>query len=218
MRGTATEPRIGPNAISRLADCLTREGRTGEAEAVFGAAGLRRYLDTPPGEMVPEADVVALYGALFATLGPVRAKAMARSAGAATARYLLAHRIPRLVQAVLRLSPRRWAARALCKAIAGHAWTFAGGGTFEWRVAERATLTILRSPLARAARGDLAGCGHPVCDFYAGTFEGVFSALVDRRARATEIACAAAGAGACVFDVDFAPASPRAVSGVPQSV
>ena len=104
MRGTATEPRIGPNAISRLADCLTREGRTGEAEAVFGAAGLRRYLDTPPGEMVPEADVVALYGALFATLGPVRAKAMARSAGAATARYLLAHRIPRLVQAVLRLS------------------------------------------------------------------------------------------------------------------
>jgi divinyl protochlorophyllide a 8-vinyl-reductase len=41
----------------------------------------------------------------------------------------------------------------------------------------------------------------PACGYYAATFEGLFAALVHRRARVVEVACEAQGAPACVFEV-----------------
>ncbi len=189
--------RIGPNAILQLAGVLAREAGSDAAHAVFLAAGLRHHLDAPPTSMVPEEDVIALYAALGTAMGPTRAAALARAAGLATAEYLLAHRIPAAAKWTIAVLPARWGCRLLCGAIARHAWTFVGGGAFEWRLGADLELTIRDSPFARGRR-----TASPVCDFYAGTFEGLFRALIDRRARATETQCAATGAPVCRFTVE----------------
>ena len=186
--------RIGPNAITRVAEALRAAQGADATRALFDAAGLSRHLEHPPGHMVAEEDVVALHAALRATVPGWRI--VARDAGRRTGDYLLAHRIPRAVQAVLRLMPSRLAARMLSNAIARHAWTFAGSGRFSAHPGRPALLVIEGCPLARGA-----AAAHPVCDCYAATFERVFRALVHRRATATEIACEGTGAPACRFSI-----------------
>jgi divinyl protochlorophyllide a 8-vinyl-reductase len=181
--------RIGPNAVTRLAEALGAA-----APAVFAAAGLAHRLATPPGSMVPEAEVTALHRALRVGFAPETADRIAREAGRRTALYLLAHRIPRPLQALLRRLPAGLAARVLLRAIGRHAWTFAGSGTFRVLPGTPPRFAIEHGPIARAG-----AAAHPVCGYYAATFETLCAALVSRRARVEEIACEAMGAPACVF-------------------
>jgi divinyl protochlorophyllide a 8-vinyl-reductase len=193
MDGGATlAGRIGPNAVTRLAEALGPE----LARAVFGAAGLAHRLVDPPGRMVPEAEVIALHRALRHLLGGAEAEDVAREAGRLTARYLLGHRIPKPLQMLLRLLPAGVAARVLVGAIGRHAWTFAGSGRFRAIPGRPMRLEIEGGPIPRAGVAD-----HPVCGFYAATFETLFRDLVSPRTRVEETACEAMGATACVFEL-----------------
>ncbi|WP_257170103.1 bacteriochlorophyll 4-vinyl reductase [Bradyrhizobium sp. SRS-191] len=190
--------RIGPNAIIQTAEALRLllgEDATGR---VFAAARLKDYLSTPPAEMVDEAEVIRLHGALRTLLDDDTARAVSGKAGQLTAAYLLANRIPKAAQRVLRLLPARLSSRALSRAISAHAWTFAGTGIFTARAGRPTVYEISHCPLCRGHHGD-----HAICDFYAATFETLFRTLVHPEARAREIACEAAGASACRFEIDW---------------
>ena len=188
--------RIGPNAITRVAEALP--GLVGKAatQALFDMAGLAGYLQQPPEAMVDEREVTRLHAVLRAQLGASVAGLVARDAGRRTANYLLAHRIPKPVQALLRVLPAALAARVLLAAITRHAWTFAGSGAFTARAGRPVVLTIRGNPLCRGMSAEA-----PVCDFYAATFERLFCVLVHENARVVETACEAFGDAECRFDV-----------------
>ncbi|MBP0463348.1 bacteriochlorophyll 4-vinyl reductase [Roseomonas sp. PWR1] len=191
--------RIGPNAVTRLAEALEAVRGAGGARAVFGRAGLAHRLAAPPERMVEEAEVVALHAALRETLPAEEAEAIARDAGRRTADYLLAHRIPRPMRLVLPHLPARAAAWILLKAIGRHAWTFAGSGRFAVLPGQPVRFSIAGSPLARGAAATHAACG-----YYAATFEGLFRALVHPATRIEEVACEAMGAPCCLFEARWA--------------
>jgi len=188
--------RIGPNAITRVAEALLAEVGSAVRAEIFGRAGLDAYLREAPQQMVDEQEVIGLHHVLRARLAPEQARRVNRDAGARTGAYLLAHRIPRPVQGLLRVLPAPLAARVLVAAIRRHAWTFAGTADFRARGARPVGFTLAGCPLCRGARAD-----GPCCDFYAACFEHLFRALVHERATVRETSCAAAGDEACRFDV-----------------
>ncbi|KAB7643728.1 bacteriochlorophyll 4-vinyl reductase [Polymorphobacter fuscus] len=192
--------RIGPNAVTRMAEALTAHGGSGLTASIFAHAGLARYLATPPEAMVDETEVARLHLTVAARLQRHDGVAVARDAGRRTADYLLARRIPRAAQWLLRQLPRRTAAGIMARAIAGHAWTFAGSGRFNhvFDPADRRTLwlNIIDSPLCRDPEMPA-----PACDYFAATFEGVFGAILGPTTRVVEIECSASGAPACRFRV-----------------
>jgi divinyl protochlorophyllide a 8-vinyl-reductase len=195
----AAAARIGPNAITQVADALRRSHGAERGAQLFAQAGLTHHWIDPPAQMVDDAEVCALHRVLRAELGVTSAREVGRAAGAGTGDYLLAHRIPRLAQRVLRRLPAPLAARALLAAIRRHAWTFTGAGSFDAQPAVGAVrwrLTLHDAPLARGAQHNA-----PLCDYYAATFERLFVMLVHPRARVVEAACEAQGAAACVFEL-----------------
>jgi divinyl protochlorophyllide a 8-vinyl-reductase len=204
VRGTAGHggsdgdmPRIGPNAITRVAEALHAQLGDAAADAVFATAGLSGYRQRPPEAMVDERHVIALHRALRASLDADTTGAIARDAGWRTGDYLLAHRIPRPVQMVLKVLPAGWASRILLAAIGRHAWTFAGSGVFTAHGGHPSRFSIAGCPLCRDSRSTRMS---PSCAYYAATFERLFRELVARDARVTEIACEATGASACTFE------------------
>ncbi|NEV64220.1 bacteriochlorophyll 4-vinyl reductase [Thiorhodococcus minor] len=192
----SNQGRVGPNAVIRVFEALTAQRGADDAEAVFKTAGLDAYLGAMPTEMVDEGEVIALQNALRQHLGVTAARPVARDAGMRTGDYLLAKRIPRPAQAILKLLPPKLAAKTLLKAIRGNAWTFVGTGTFDADAAYPPRIRIQNSPLCRGASSD-----QPLCDFYAGTFERLFRELVQSKAQVTETACHAMGASDCEFEV-----------------
>lgn len=188
--------RIGPNAIIRVAEALrVQVGEPGTTE-LFRSAGLESYLQSMPVDMVDEREVIALHQRLRPALGPLQAREVAHEAGLRTADYLLANRIPRAAQRVLRVLPPALASRVLLRAIGGHAWTFAGSGRFRAEAGHPVRLSIADCPLCRGIAAE-----EPVCDYYAATFERLYRTLVSRRATAVETACQATGGPACVFEI-----------------
>jgi divinyl protochlorophyllide a 8-vinyl-reductase len=196
--------RIGPNAVIRLAEALGAQVGGERTAAVFGEAGQAAYLETPPADMVDERVVTALHLAMRRRLdGPEATRASIR-AGELTAEYLLANRIPRPVQAVLKVLPATAAARILVSAIGKHSWTFAGSGTFSVQFRPRP-----RHVLAPRLQFSIAGCPichgatlrEPSCAYYAATFERLFRTLVHGQASVVESQCQGCGASACLFDV-----------------
>lgn len=189
--------RIGPNAVTRMAEALRALYGETMAARIFAAAALTDMLRHPPEVMIDERDVARLHRSAHAALGATAAAAVARDAGARTGTYLLAHRIPRPVQWILRGLPAGLAARVLVVAIGRHAWTFAGSGEFGVRWQRRGVrLSIAQCPLCREVVAS-----DPACDFYCATFERLFGELVRAGSTVTEVTCQACGGGACVFEV-----------------
>lgn len=188
--------RVGPNAVIRVAEALGEARGADVVAQVFMAAGLEHYLTTLPSEMVDEREVTRLQAALREQLGLAVARPVSHDAGLRTGDYLLANRIPRPVQRLLEILPARLASRVLISAIRRNAWTFVGSGVFDGTPGRPTRLTVTDGPICRGASAD-----EPLCDFYAGSFERLFSRLVHPNARVTEIACQAHGADACVFEV-----------------
>ncbi|MCG5498580.1 bacteriochlorophyll 4-vinyl reductase [Ectothiorhodospira variabilis] len=191
-----TVARIGPNSITRMAQALRHQHDEPLTTRIFEAAGLTDHLTHPPTTMVDERDVTALHRALREALSPEQAAAVSLEAGHLTGDYLLANRIPKPVQSILKLLPAGPSSRILLKAIERNAWTFTGSGQFQVSHRPNLTLTITNSPLCRDAQS-----AHPVCDYYAGTFQRLFQVLVHPETRVTETQCAAAGVAHCVFEV-----------------
>ncbi len=190
--------RIGPNAIIRTIDALRERLGEPETEALLEAAGLSAYFHAPPEAMVPEREVTELFCTLYQRLGEAEAKTVARDAGRRTADYLLANRIPRFAQLVLRALPAKLAARGLLAAIGKNTWTFAGSGSVRLEPTRPARVTIANCPICRDVRSE-----QTACDFYAGTFERLFQELVDGKAAAQETVCQALGGDACTFSIIY---------------
>jgi divinyl protochlorophyllide a 8-vinyl-reductase len=191
--------RIGPNAVTRLAEAAHAALGGDATAALFEAAGLGDYLAAPPDAMVEEDEVVAVYAAL-ANAHPAASAAIATDAGARTARYLLANRIPQPVQWLLHALPAWAASRVLVMAIGRHAWTFAGTGAFA--VAPGPRVTVRGGPFAAPGAADA-----PLRAFYAAVFDTLFKTLVSRRARVEDTD---ATPGVCRFTVRWCTRSLRA--------
>jgi len=190
--------RIGPNAIIQVTRVLERVVGSMPAAELMTDAGLGGYLLAPPQHMVDEREVIALHAAVRRRLGPAGAGEVLRQAGTATGDYLLAHRIPRPAQLLLRALPAQIAARVLVATIARHAWTFAGSGRFAAQPGRPLVITIVDNPICRGISSPA-----PVCDYFAATFERLFQQLVHPRAAVIETQCAAAGAPSCRFEIDW---------------
>lgn len=188
--------RIGPNAIIRMAEALDAEIGTAATRRLFAGCGLAGYLDASPEHMIDEREVARLHAAIGAELGPDAAGIVCRSAGARTADYLLAKRIPRAAQWLLRALPARSASRLLLATIERNAWTFVGSGRLYATAQTPAQIVIVACPLCR----DMS-TGTSSCAYYAATFERLYRMLVHPDAVVREVRCAAAGSSACEFEL-----------------
>jgi len=196
--GTTPTARIGPNAVLQtLAAVEASEGRP-VAQAVARDAGLPS--DWPEG-LIPEAWFLAVVEATRRRLGRARAEAVLADAGARTARYVRAHRIPALFRALLRALPARLAVPLLLAAFRRHAWTFAGSGRFRVEGRYPGTLVLDDCPTCRSHDPTSGGA------YYAAAFENLLASAC-ARARVDEVTCRAQGADACRFRVGFEHAHP----------
>jgi divinyl protochlorophyllide a 8-vinyl-reductase len=180
--------RIGPNAVIQTAAALRDLEGAAKTDEIFAAAGLSRYLAALPEAMIDEREAADLFAAVYRCLPRERADAVAREAGTRTGDYILAHRIPKAAQTILRLLPRAMAGRLLLAAVAKHAWTFAGSGTAT-RPAPM-TLAIADNPIAM-----------PDCIWHTAVFTRLFARIVDPDTVVRHTACCHAGAPACVFTI-----------------
>ena len=190
--------KIGPNAITRIIEALRAVESPQAVQRIFQAARLETYLSERPTEMVDEHEVVRLHNVLHNDLGDDLARTVGWIAGELTADYLLRFRIPRPVQTALRCCSASFSSRLLSKAIAKNAWTFVGTGVFSARHGQPTLFTIRNCPICRGQRSV-----EPYCNFYAATFERLYSRLVHRRARVVEVGCQAKGALACTFEIKW---------------
>ena len=186
-------PRIGPNAILQLEEPLDR---------MLGQGALARILKLsrvcmPSGtEMVPQEDVGQVHHTMW-RLFPQQAETLSDEAGAGTARYIAANRIPRIARILLRALPRVLAERLLTKAIADHAWTFCGSGVLDTRRERGEIHFMLReNPLA----DKLTQPPHR-CIWHAAVFAELFSLILGRAYYCKEVSCCALGANLCHFVV-----------------
>ncbi|WP_196795247.1 bacteriochlorophyll 4-vinyl reductase [Porphyrobacter sp. AAP82] len=159
---------IGPNAVLKALEVM--EERLGHAEtaAILADAQIARL---PSGaHMIPEIEALRLHRRL-ALHDPIGAWGIAEEAGARTADYIIAHRIPRAAGWLLRRLPARLAAPLLMAAIRKHAWTFIGGGAFTpadaWHFA-----------IDRAAAGDRLPPPESLFHWYAAVFTRLYRVLV----------------------------------------
>lgn len=159
---------IGPNAV--LQTVAVMEERLGHAEtrAILADAQLDRL---PSGKhMIPEIEALRLHRWL-ALHDPLDAMEIAEEAGARTADYIIAHRIPRAAGWLLHRLPARLAGPLLMAAIRKHAWTFVGGGAFT--LSDAWHFTIDRTP----ARDTLPPPESLFC-WYAAVFTRLYRELV----------------------------------------
>ena len=184
--------RIGPNAILQLADVLERRWGGDILSAVLAEAGVSR----PPRDagMLPETDCAAVHQAVRRLLpGP---EGLLEEAGIATGDYILAHRIPKVAQAVLRVLPGSLAAQVLTKAIARHSWTFAGTGEFRVDSSRPLVVSVARNPLVAGWKAET-----PQCIWHVAVFRRLYGRLVWPSVEVREVACCACGDAACRFEI-----------------
>lgn len=185
---------IGPNAVLQLVAPVVRHLGPDRQRRLFAEAG---YDPLPSGEhMLEQHGVARLHQKLREISAPDIAQRIAREAGAATGRYILANRIPAPAKSVLKLLPGKVAARLLSRAIQQHAWTFAGSGEFTILCKSPLIMAIRNNPLAI---GEGATC--PQCDWHCAVFDCLFNALAGDRWQVHETRCCSMGAKECRFTV-----------------
>jgi divinyl protochlorophyllide a 8-vinyl-reductase len=144
---------------------------------------------------MPELPVVRMHQALRSSW-PSAAPGIEARAGERTAEYLLAHRIPALVQRLLRALPSALAAALLSRAIARNAWTFCGSGAFGFRSWPRPQFEIADNPLVRGETSTT-----PLCIWHQSVFLTLFSRLCGEGWEVRETQCGAQGATCCRFEL-----------------
>ncbi len=184
--------RVGPNAIIQTRHALDHFCGAATGAAIFSAARLGAWIASDPGEMVGAQYVNALNRQIALALPAPVAEAVLRDAGRRTGDYILANRIPKLAQRVLRMLPRRLAQRVLIKAIAANAWTFAGQARIETGAN---FIAILDNPVC------LGRQGFDGCVWHEAVIQRLFEALVDPHALVVETMCTGRGDPACRFVV-----------------
>lgn len=190
---------IGPNALLQLIPVLDRVGGPDLRTRIFARAGVFE-IPEGAGGLIPEGPVARVHQELRREL-PDMAPMLAWEAGKRTGDYILINRIPRGAQALLKALPAWAAAPILARAVAKHAWTFAGSGRFSVVSTRPLVFTLADNPVVRGEHAD-----HPLCHWHAAVFERLFTRLVDPRLRCAETACCAMGASACRFELSREPA------------
>ena len=127
---------------------------------------------------------------------PDRAPELAEHAGAGTADYIIAHRIPAFAKAILALLPRPVAEDMLSRSIADHAWTFAGSGAFHVHRQRPVTFEIVGNPIVRGERSS-----QPLCTWHSSVFAHLFGTLIGGKYTVIERECCACGAQSCRFEL-----------------
>ncbi len=188
--GANPDAKVGPNAVTQVAAALRALGGESLAAQVFQAANLSDILESPPEHMVNQAVAAQLHDTLRRALPQPDALRIAADAGRRTADYLLANRIPRPAQLVMKLLPPQLSARILLKAMASNAWTYAGTGQVSIEVGNPCVLEIIDNPLAQ-----------PMCPWHMAVFERLFRALVAKGALVSHTRCCAHGAPSCRFEI-----------------
>ncbi|WP_022719611.1 bacteriochlorophyll 4-vinyl reductase [Rhodopseudomonas sp. B29] len=189
---------IGPNAVLQLIQALDAAGLQPAAAEIFDRAAATEWLAHPPSAMVDERPVAAIHQTVRKLLPPAQATAILEDAGRRTGDYILANRIPKFAQVVLKLMPAKIAARMLTSAISAHSWTFAGSGRFSAKAGKTVTFEIANNPLCAGEHAD-----HQVCVWHASVFQRLFCELVSPYTRVSETACGARGDAACRFVADW---------------
>jgi divinyl protochlorophyllide a 8-vinyl-reductase len=189
-----SQAQIGPNALIQMVEALRSVWGNDKTGALLGSLGLGHYIEKPPQRMMPQVEVAALHTRLYGMVDVQTFKSITFDAGSRTADYLLANRIPGAVQWLLKRLPDAVAARVLCRAIAKHAWTFAGSGAFSYAWEPHLVFRLRGNPLCSQIDADT-----PVCDYYAATFERIFRVVVNDNWRVQELQCEASGANVCEF-------------------
>lgn len=186
-----SENLIGPNAILQYLPILDETFGQDARDALLHKARVHKVPDGTV--MIPEGEAIRLQQELRLR-EPLLAPDLARKAGAATADYILQHRIPKLAQTVLKLLPRHIAARLLSRAIAAHAWTFVGSGTFHVR--SPWVFEIAHNPMVAGEKAD-----QPLCHWHAAVFQRLYQVLIDPRLVCEETECSAQpGIERCRFE------------------
>jgi divinyl protochlorophyllide a 8-vinyl-reductase len=118
---------IGPNAVLQAVRVMEERLGRAETRAVLVDAQIHAL---PSGDhMIPEVQALRLHRWL-ALHDPMGCFVIAEEAGARTADYIIANRIPKAAVWLLRHLPPSLAAPLLMAAIRKHAWTFIGAGAF----------------------------------------------------------------------------------------
>jgi divinyl protochlorophyllide a 8-vinyl-reductase len=191
---TDATAKIGPNAILQLVPVLEDAAGADMAKHLLAMAGVFELPD-PAAGLMDEAPAARLHQALRTEM-PEVAPMLAREAGWRTADYILAHRIPKKAQTLLKLMPARLSAPILARAVAKHAWTFCGSGGFSLVSKWPVVFEIADNPVVRGEHSDT-----PLCHWHAAVFERLFSTLCGPDWRCTEAHCCAQGAPACHFEM-----------------
>lgn len=190
--------RIGPNAIIQTGMALRAYGGAGFEHDVFVRAGLAGYVTDVPQHMIDEAEAISLFEVIYHNAGLCLddANAIMRDAGLRTGDYILANRIPKPAQRVLKILPKPLAARALLSAIGKHSWTFAGSGRFSSHYGRPLVIEIARNPLA-----------FPGCHWHRAVFERLFGTLVSSSVHVSQTSGCAKGCNqacsVCRFEISF---------------
>jgi divinyl protochlorophyllide a 8-vinyl-reductase len=192
MTASAPAALVGPNAVTQLAATLHDWWGDEVARRVFRRAEADDWLTAPPRRMVPQDRVAAVHAALRSELAHDDAVAVAREAGERTAVYLLNHRIPRVLQALMKLLTPTLSVHILMWLIRANAWTFAGSGRLRTSVGSLCAIEIEDNPLAAGP-----------CAWHEGVFGVLFRALVSPGAQVHEARCHADGHAACCFEIDI---------------
>ncbi|GFE48405.1 bacteriochlorophyll synthase 23 kDa chain [Roseobacter cerasinus] len=186
---------IGPNAVLQtipvLDGLLGRERRDDVLSRVELSA-------VPDGtQMIPETLAAGLHRHIR-LIAPAQAARVSTLAGTATANYILAYRIPKPAQILLRCLPATLSAKCLSHAITRHAWTFVGSGQFA--ALDPWTFDIHNNPLIRAETS--SAC---LCHWHAAVFARLYQALVSTECSCREIMCGAQPpGGVCRFEIRVA--------------
>lgn len=188
----SSEGLIGPNSILQLLPVLDRHFDPVRRTQILDAAGI---VDIPDGScMIPEEEAARLHRQLRLE-EPDVAPLLAAHAGFETANYILANRMPRFAQTLLKTLPKGPAARLLSRAIEKNSWTFAGSGHFETETPW--SFQIRNNPIVR---GDVSAV--PLCAWHTAVFERLYRVLVSSDCRCEETCCAAQGTGkTCHFRI-----------------
>ncbi|WP_424993119.1 bacteriochlorophyll 4-vinyl reductase [Oceaniradius stylonematis] len=185
-------PTVGPNAIIQTRTALDALVGADKRRAIFDAAGLERFADEDPDAMVEASTVNALNRQIAARLDAETAHAVMKRAGELTGDYILANRIPKAAQWLLKQLPGNIAQRALMAAIARNAWTFAGNARVERGAG---FIAIQDNPIC------LGRNGFSSCVWHAAVFRRLFQTLVDPAITVQETECVGWGSEVCRFEI-----------------
>ena len=181
---------IGPNAIVQTIGALTERYGELEAAAVLTEAAIGYTVERVPRTLVDERAFARLAQAVIARYGETEARIVFEESGRRTAEYVLANRLPKAIQTLIRSLPAPAGTWLLLRAIGSNASTFGASGTYAFELRPNVRIRV-----ANPAFVHVPG----VCRYYAGAFTRLLQSLVDARLTLVEETCEREGNAACTF-------------------